>query len=306
MVFRLSWSSGSQSAFVAWSGGVSRTSEQRDRSGALSAGVLEIDGVFGSKLGLIDSTVVTVEYEPDVVTCTMAEVVPEHFDDWEILELNAGAVESRLLQQARVVAVDQPLVFWLNKSTAVTLRTTNVRPRANVCLLDNDTEVAVAPKVRTAKLTDTQADRTDATDGRKRRLQISCLRVAVATDDVRYGTAYVNPLSTIARQISEQPDLPDNAVVRIGHTTSSDVTASDDSSRVPLPWLAAMETSESVQPGVLLVSPTTLAAAGLSVGELVRVQLVQTAPVQSLARLSFVSDQPEMRDDDLRAALRYS
>ncbi|KAJ2684653.1 Peroxisome biosynthesis protein pex1, partial [Coemansia spiralis] len=120
LVFRLGW--GERVAYVAWSGGVSRAGEQnqqqhRDRTGALSTGTLEIDGTFGSRLGLRDGDTVTVEFEPDVVTCTAAEVVPAHFDDWEILELNAGAVEGGLLAQARVVAVGQPIVFWLNSST---------------------------------------------------------------------------------------------------------------------------------------------------------------------------------------------
>ncbi|KAJ1854489.1 Peroxisome biosynthesis protein pex1 [Coemansia sp. RSA 1822] len=303
MVFQLSWAT--RSAFVAWSGGVSRSSEHRDRSGALATDVLEIDGVYGSKLGLADGAVVSVKYEPDVVTCSMAEVVPEHFDDWEILELNAGAVESRLLMQARVVAVDQPIVFWLNKSTAVTLGTTNVRPKASVCLLDNDTEVVVAPKVRSANLADTQEDQTDVAHGRKQRQPISCLRIAAAVDGVPYGVVYTSPQSTIALQVSEQLDGPGDAVVRIGHSTLADITPGEDSPKMLMPWLAVLETSESVQPGVLLVSSATQASVGFAVGELVRVQPVPTTSMQTATQLSFVSEQPDLSTDDIRVALRH-
>ncbi|KAJ2146047.1 Peroxisome biosynthesis protein pex1 [Coemansia sp. RSA 564] len=302
MVFQLSWAT--RSAFVAWSGGVSRSGEHRDHSGALATDVLEIDGVYGSKLGLTDGAVVSVKYEPDVVTCSMAEVVPEHFDDWEILELNAGAVESRLLMQARVVAVDQPIVFWLNKSTAVTLGTTNVRPKANVCLLDNDTEVVVAPKVRSANLADTQ-DQTDVAHGRKQRQPITCLRIAAAVDGVPYGVVYTSPQSTIALQVSEQLDGPRDAVVRIGHATLADITSGEDSPKMLIPWLAVLETSESVQPGVLLVSSATQASVGFAVGELVRIQPVPTTSLQTATQLSFVSEQPDLSTGDIRAALRY-
>ncbi|KAJ2147536.1 Peroxisome biosynthesis protein pex1 [Coemansia sp. RSA 678] len=302
MVFQLSWAT--RSAYVAWSGGVSRSGEHRDRSGALATDVLEIDGVYGSKLGLTDGAVVSVKYEPDVVTCSMAEVVPEHFDDWEILELNAGAVESRLLMQARVVAVDQPIVFWLNKSTAVTLGTTNVRPKASVCLLDNDTEVVVAPKVRSANLADTQ-DQTDVAHGRKQRQPITCLRIAAAVDGVPYGVVYTNPQSTIALQVSEQLDGPRDAAVRIGHATLADVTSGEDSPKMLMPWLAVLETSESVQPGVLLVSSAAQASVGFAVGELVRIQPVPTTSLQTATQLSFVSEQPDLSTDDIRAALRY-
>ncbi|KAJ2759873.1 Peroxisome biosynthesis protein pex1, partial [Coemansia nantahalensis] len=203
LVFRLAW--GERQAYVAWSGGVSRADAQqhRDRTGALSTGTLEIDGTFGNRLGLRDGDIVSVAYEPDVVTCTAAEVVPAHFDDWEILELNAGAVEEGLLAQARAVAVGQPIVFWLNSSTAVTLSTTSVTPKAPVCLLDNDTEIAVAPKVRRANLADagdTAAVR--GADGADQRPQICCLRMA-AGEDVGFGTVYVNAESALARQAAE-------------------------------------------------------------------------------------------------------
>ncbi|KAJ2330448.1 Peroxisome biosynthesis protein pex1, partial [Coemansia sp. RSA 2681] len=103
MVFRLSWGAAS-SAYVGWSGGVS--------SGG--AGSLEIDGMFARQLGLADGARVGVSYVADVATCTAAAVEPASADDWEVLSLNAGAVEERLLQQARVVAAGQPIVFWLS------------------------------------------------------------------------------------------------------------------------------------------------------------------------------------------------
>ncbi|KAJ2671977.1 Peroxisome biosynthesis protein pex1 [Coemansia sp. RSA 1085] len=300
MVFKVTWNEESRSAFVAWSGNVSQIKEQRDRLGELHKDVIEIDGTFGNKLGLTEGTTVSLEYEPNVVTCTMAEMVPEHFDDWEILELNAGAVETRLLRQARVVAVDQPIVFWLNSSTSVTLHATNVKPSTSVCLLDNDTEVVVAPKVRNVgNIADSSQDRI-ASGGRK----ISCLRVA-AVDDIPYGTVYVNDQSTIAKQILDQ-QLP---IARIGHISaaSAAVKSSEDladTDKALQPWLALLEPSQTVQPGVLLASTRTIAHAEFSIGELVRVELVPAtlAPKQPTT-LSFVSETPYVDEGLIRMSL---
>ncbi|KAJ1728938.1 Peroxisome biosynthesis protein pex1, partial [Coemansia biformis] len=313
MVFKLSW--GERLAYVAWSGGVSRASEHRphrDRAGALSSGTLEIDGTFGSRLGLRDGDTVGVEYEPDVVTCTAAEVVPEHFDDWEILELNAGAVEGGLLAQVRAVAVGQPIVFWLNPSTAVTLSTASVTPKAQVCLLDNDTEVAVAPKVRRANLADSDDTAARSPDGNDGLSRICCLRVA-AGEDIGFGTVYVSPESALASQVAKlTAGGAGDAVVRIGHAIApraTRVSASSpegDEDRWLSPWLARLGTSAAVQPGVLLASPSMLAAAGYAIGELVRAQGVAGGATTAVrpAVLSFSGMQLMVDSDDIRSALQ--
>ncbi|KAJ2078712.1 Peroxisome biosynthesis protein pex1 [Coemansia sp. RSA 988] len=290
MVFKISW--GERLAYVAWSGGTSRATEQRDRSGALSDKTLEIDGTFATKLGLGGGSTVSVEYVTDVGVCTAAEVVPEHFDDWEILELNAGAVEERLLSQARVVASDQPLVFWLNASTSVTLSTTSIVPKAHVGLLDNDSEVSVAPKLRRANLAaPASAEKMDRkTDNR----QICCLRVAATDEDVGFGVVFVHPESSIV----EQSTVQDNGcrVVRIGHSIVTNTLAQsdsdDDSSRLR-PWLAQLRISEGVQPGVILTSQTTLLGAGFLIGELVRIQSVPELSAVTPDVLSFVCELSE-------------
>ncbi|KAJ2159682.1 Peroxisome biosynthesis protein pex1 [Coemansia sp. RSA 552] len=315
MVFKLSWND--RSAFVAWSGGVSRSSDkERDRAGKLAEGsVLEIDGTFGNKLGLADGIHVAVEYQSDVRVCTMAEVVPDHFDDWEILELNAGAVESRLLHQTRVVAPNQPLVFWLNPSTSVTLHTTSVVPTVtDACaLLDNDTEVVVAPKVRKSNVA--SQPKVDGNSFGRGLPRISCLRVAADADaqGVGFGVVYVHPESTVARQLDNGGSKP--KIVRIGHSTqpAAEPNGDGDDSREPSPaWFASLETSADVQPGVLLASQPSLVSAGFAPGELVRIEAlhppdpsskpngVAVGPVQ----LKFVSGQPEVTGDDVRLAIR--
>ncbi|KAI8323016.1 AAA-domain-containing protein [Martensiomyces pterosporus] len=311
MVFKLTWGSGKeQSAYVAWSGGISR-SEQRDRSGSLSPHVIEIDGTFGSQLGLSEGTQVSVEFVPQVATCTAAEVVPAHFDDWEILELNAGAVEDRLLQQARVVAVDQPIVFWLNSSTSVCLNTTGIVPKALVCLLDNDTEVVVAPKVRSqangAGSANMLGGEEEEETGRQRR--IFCLRVA-ADAGVEAGAAYVNSKSALVETLGLSAGRGGQRIVRVGPVTSgrNAEAAGDEDGKSGsgadsvAPWIAQLATSDDVQPGVLLVAPLSLRAASLSAGQLVRVEGAQQAV--SPHAISLMSDKPAVSSEDIRQALQ--
>ncbi|KAJ1953640.1 Peroxisome biosynthesis protein pex1, partial [Linderina pennispora] len=315
MVFKISWAN-DRLAYVAWSGGMSR-SEQRDRTGKISSSVLEIDGTFGSQLGLTEGAEVSVEFVPSVSTCTAAEVVPAHFDDWEILELNAGAVEERLLQQARVVAVDQPIVFWLNSSTSVCLHTKTVTPKGSVCLLDNDTEVMVAPMVRSHGTGGGVSQLlTDDNNTRLPRMKVACMRVAV-DHEVEIGSVYVNASSATSAALINSSEATNSKrnerLVCIAHITNhNDKLVSDNKqqSTVESPsgiWLSQLVTSPDVQPGILLVNPVTLEICGgdFSVGELVRVEALASTRGRAVlpVEMSFISDLPDVSDKDIKDAL---
>ncbi|KAJ2724037.1 Peroxisome biosynthesis protein pex1 [Coemansia sp. Benny D115] len=293
MVFKMTWGQGQdssasantsgRSAVVAWSGGESQTESKRDRSGALNESVLEIDSAYGQRLGLLDGTTVGVEYIPKVDVCTAAEVEPLGFDDWEILELNAGVVEERLLQQARVIAIDQPFLFWLNASTFVTLVPSSIVPSASVALLDNDTEVAVAPKVRNQKRAPVQGDDSQQQPNGAGRAPSCCLRVA-ADASVDPGVVYVNPQSAIAQTGSNGNGC---CVVRIGHGTQS--SEEDADAEWLAPWIAQIATDAGVQPGVLLAAPETMSSAGYHIGEVVRVSAV-SMPAEEPVSLEIQGD----------------
>ncbi|KAJ1675160.1 Peroxisome biosynthesis protein pex1, partial [Spiromyces aspiralis] len=154
-VFKLSWDNDSRSAYVSWSGGIARPRLQSRVPGAPKEEDLEIDGAYAAAIGLDEGTLVSIEYCRRVPTCTFAEVIPRHYDDWEVIELNAGVVEERLLAQTRLISPNQPIVFWLNASTSIVLNATQIMPDVPVALLDNDSEIAVAPRRRTAINVDT-------------------------------------------------------------------------------------------------------------------------------------------------------
>ncbi|KAJ2395068.1 Peroxisome biosynthesis protein pex1, partial [Coemansia sp. RSA 2603] len=288
LVLRLSWTASGDTrkeAYVGWCGGESLASEYRDHSGALSTHVLELDGAFGRRLGLADGETVAVEYEGSAEVCSSVAVEAAGFDDWEVLELNAGAVEERLLGQARVVAVDQPLVFWLNDSTPVCLVPCEITPRARVAVLDNDTEVVVAPKVRR------QPRHAGADSEQSSAKSVACcLRVAQG-DDVEPGVVYVNKQSRAARM---------GPVARVGHGVAG---TGDGEDGWLAPWLVRVSSDEHVQSGVLLASPATLRLAGFQAGEVVRVTRANHAAVEPRALVFDGAEQADSIREALRQAL---
>ncbi|PVU96323.1 hypothetical protein BB561_001287, partial [Smittium simulii] len=91
---------------------------------------------------------VIVEHVNSVQKCISVEMIPDNFDDWEMIELNAEKIEMNLLSQVKVVSKSQPILFWINDSVKIKLFASNSDPDDNVLLLDNDTELAIAPKIR--------------------------------------------------------------------------------------------------------------------------------------------------------------
>ncbi|KAJ1883112.1 Peroxisome biosynthesis protein pex1, partial [Kickxella alabastrina] len=177
-----------------------------------------------------------------------------------------------LLRQARVVAVGQPLVFWLNASTHVRLVPRGMVPQAAVALLDNDSEVAVAPMVRR------QQQPTPSEEEGRNTAAVSCLRVAGSSaDDALPGVVFVHPSSAVAQLSS----------ARIGHgCMPAGASAADDAVWLA-PWLAAVAIDARVQPGVLLAQTATLAHMGFAVGEVVRVGAVAKPTVDPPLALHF-------------------
>ncbi|XP_033760557.1 peroxisome biogenesis factor 1-like [Pecten maximus] len=139
-IFELTFGDDSK-VFVSWSGEVIRTNTGTD-------GVLQVNGLYGSKLGLKDGDQVIVRHTPGVHGATQVSVEPLTTDDWEILERHAGYIESHLLDQVRVVWKSQILPVWVEKSTCVFLKIGTVDPDKNCVILKNETEVIVSPKVR--------------------------------------------------------------------------------------------------------------------------------------------------------------
>ncbi|KAJ2317505.1 hypothetical protein GGI00_006769, partial [Coemansia sp. RSA 2681] len=168
----------------------------------------------------------------------------------------------RLLQQARVVAAGQPIVFWLSASTVVRLATASVTPSAHACcLLANDTEVIVAPRTR---------KKTQHAKPEIRSNIVCCLRVA-AHAAVAEGVVYASTESPVI-QLRGSSVRVGRAMPSIDSSSSSSSASSAGGVPCESAWaVVRLEASDGVQPGVLLAAPAMLRAAGLAAGELVRV-----------------------------------
>ncbi|KAJ1971657.1 Peroxisome biosynthesis protein pex1 [Dimargaris xerosporica] len=149
-------------AVVSWSGHVSQATAVTAGPAASAAAlngasvglpVIEIDNALGGALGFTHGCPVEVDLQTGVPSCDYVEVEPVHADDWEIIELNAGLIEQALLTQVRLVALNQPLTFWVNDSTVVRLHVTHIVPSNEPhALLANKSEIAIAPKSRRPKV----------------------------------------------------------------------------------------------------------------------------------------------------------
>ncbi|XP_045201588.2 peroxisomal ATPase PEX1-like [Mercenaria mercenaria] len=131
--------------YVSWSGETVRGSGGTD-------GVLQINGLFGAKVGLKDEDKVIIRPVSKVPICTRCSVEPVSFDDWEILDRHTAFIESHLLDIVRVIQKDKIYPIWVEKSVCVFIKIGTTAPEADCVLLVNETEVLVSPKVRNSAI----------------------------------------------------------------------------------------------------------------------------------------------------------
>ncbi|KAL5638488.1 hypothetical protein ACGC1H_005240 [Rhizoctonia solani] len=142
----------SQGVYVGWTGMASASSLSKWQHGAQAAAealdTIEIDPQIAQSYGLKDGATVEIGLVHNLPVATNVETEPLSADDWEILETHAGDVEQNLLSQVRAVAVGQEISAWALGRSRVQLRVVSIKPEGQVVLLGPDTEVAIAPKVR--------------------------------------------------------------------------------------------------------------------------------------------------------------
>lgn len=73
---------------------------------------------------------------------------PVSVNDWEILELHAGYIESQLLHQVRVVFLGQLLPIWIQNQICVVVKIVDLEPKVDCLRLDEFTEVIISPRKR--------------------------------------------------------------------------------------------------------------------------------------------------------------
>ncbi|KAI5828762.1 AAA-domain-containing protein [Schizophyllum commune Tattone D] len=141
---------GKVEAFVGWTGMASASSLAHFNAGSSSSSfeTIEIDPQFAQDLGLAQGSLVEIGLLHDLPFAKSVGTEPVSSDDWEIIELHAGHVESTLLSQVRVAKVGQEIDVWVLGRTRVRLLVgfLDVSSKSNAALLTTDTEISIAPK----------------------------------------------------------------------------------------------------------------------------------------------------------------
>ncbi|KAM9887974.1 hypothetical protein OXX79_013238, partial [Metschnikowia pulcherrima] len=114
---------------------------------------LGVDPVAAQSLKLKQGQAIKFTVIIQKVKSSNIQLEPESFADWELVELHAQYIESKLIQQSRCVALNQTLVVYATKTSAVKLKVKSVGIDSPFALIDPFAEVSIAPKVQKDRAT---------------------------------------------------------------------------------------------------------------------------------------------------------
>lgn len=121
--------------YLGWSGSVSQN------------GKVSISSRLGMLLHIPEGASVMLTPLSAVDVANTVTLEPASSDDWEVVELNANDIESRLLEQCGVVSVHRSLPIWI-QGQMIALKITATDPNQDVVRLVAGTEVSIAPRPR--------------------------------------------------------------------------------------------------------------------------------------------------------------
>ncbi|KAK8439853.1 hypothetical protein B9J08_04346 [Candidozyma auris] len=133
--------------YVGWSG--------MSAGGARNLG---IDSIFAQSLRLAEKQLVTVNVKIRNFKANSIFLEPEQASDWELVELHAAYIESKLIEQSRCVAVGQVLVVYPTKTSSVKLQVKDIGSKEHLyAIIDPFAEISIAPKLREKKRSSSQS-----------------------------------------------------------------------------------------------------------------------------------------------------
>lgn len=133
--------------YVGWSG--------MSAGGARNLG---IDSILAQSLRLAEKQLVTVNVKIRNFKASSIFLEPEHSSDWELVELHAAYIESKLIEQSRCVAVGQVLVVYPTKTSSVKLQVKDIGSQEHsYAIIDPFAEISIAPKLREKKRSSSQS-----------------------------------------------------------------------------------------------------------------------------------------------------
>lgn len=150
VICELSWKASRRErrfGYCGWSGFASSPGFNSNDS------LCEIDPVFALSLELKEGTEVTISLKLNNYNIAKTvELEPLSVADWELVELNAGALENNLLYQTRCIAQDQVIVVYPSNSTSARLKVVKFDPNESKSVgkplfakIVNDTEFHIKP-----------------------------------------------------------------------------------------------------------------------------------------------------------------
>lgn len=111
-----------------------------------------IDPIFAHSLKLADEQSITVNLKIRNIKTSTIFLEPERASDWELVELHASYIESKLIEQSRCVALNQVLVIYPTKTSSVKLLVKDIgTTESPYALIDAFAEISIAPKMREKK-----------------------------------------------------------------------------------------------------------------------------------------------------------
>lgn len=164
--------------YVGWSG--------MSAGGARNLG---IDSILAQSLRLAEKQLVTVNVKIRNFKASSIFLEPEHSSDWELVELHAAYIESKLIEQSRCVAVGQVLVVYPTKTSSVKLQVKDIGSTEHTyAIIDPYAEISIAPKLREKKRSSSQSVKS----GRSSRLTVD--EVSLGPTVLKRGISLPNQL----------------------------------------------------------------------------------------------------------------
>lgn len=120
-------------------------------SGVVSKGpkLVGLDPIFAHSLKLADKQSVSLNLKIRNPKATKIFLEPVQASDWELVELHASYIESKLIEQSRCVALHQTLVVYPTKTSSVSLLVKDIGIESETyALIDPHAEICIAPKAR--------------------------------------------------------------------------------------------------------------------------------------------------------------
>ncbi|KAI6191380.1 Peroxin-1 [Aphelenchoides bicaudatus] len=109
---------------------------------------LHLNRVFIERQGFkVEDQIILTPVE-NVVTCQWMEIVPESYNDWNIIESTSCIIEEIFLQQIRVFQPGMVFILHLSQGITASLRVAQLMPKitdGSAVLANNSTQVLVAP-----------------------------------------------------------------------------------------------------------------------------------------------------------------